>query len=84
MKQQQKISLHSVFILILFTAILSACVSETVEPAAPTIAPGDIADAATAQMVVTQFLSAWQNESYDQMYAMLSTLSQDAISLDGF
>lgn len=71
--------------LLLGTFLISACVATVEEPTfqVPTVA-GDIADAATAQAVASQYLQAWQVEDYQLMYAMLSPLSQDAIDQDEF
>ena len=65
-------------------ALISACVPQTRETTRPTQTGGDVADAALAQMRATAFLSAWQEEDHTAMYAMLSPLSQDALSLDEF
>jgi penicillin-binding protein 2 len=36
------------------------------------------------QEVVQKFLSAWENEAYEEMYAMLSSDSQNTVSFDDF
>ncbi|NLN70471.1 MAG: hypothetical protein GX142_06790 [Chloroflexi bacterium] len=45
---------------------------------------GDIAAAADAQQTLGVFLTAWTAEDYPAMYACLSSLSQDGVSLDEF
>ncbi len=80
---QSRHSLILVFLL-LFTS-LSACVAHNLEvPAGGEGYQGDVSATAAAQMVVDRFLEAWQVEDYADMYALLSTLSQDALSLEDF
>lgn len=45
---------------------------------------GNISATAAAQLVVDRFLEAWQAEAYEEMYALLSSLSRDAFSLEAF
>lgn len=63
---------------------LSACSPVPAERQAPTAPSGDISDAAAAQSVAAEYLSAWQSEDYARMYSLLSTLSQDALPLEDF
>jgi len=86
------VSLRKQFSLIIFVVgvliislLLGACGSTTpTQEPAPTLAQGDLSAAAGAQAVVGQFLSAWQEEDFAGMYVLLSTLSQDAVSLEEF
>ncbi len=77
----QKIGLFLAFGMLL----VSGCVPTVEEPTrqVPTV-EGDISASATAQAVASRYLEAWQVEDYDQMYAMLTTLSQDANDRDAF
>ena len=75
--------LKGFLILILFGA-LSACVPDPVIQPTSTAGSGDISGAASAQSVMTQFLSAWQKREYADMYGLISTLSQDAIGYETF
>lgn len=75
--------LKGFLILILFGA-LSACVPDPVIQPTSTVGSGDISGAASAQSVMTQFLSAWQKREYADMYGLISTLSQDAIGYETF
>jgi penicillin-binding protein 2 len=71
--------------IVLNLTILSACT-----PQSPVGLPiessttGDISSAAAAQLAATRFLEAWQTEAYAEMYAMLSSISQDALSQEAF
>ena len=65
--------------------IYSACTPQgpTVSPVAETYA-GNISSTAAAQVVVDRFLKAWAGEDYGGMFALLSSLSQDAFSQEDF
>lgn len=63
---------------------LSACSPVPVDNQAPTARSGDISDAAAAQSVAAEYLSAWQNEDYPRMYALLTSMSQDALPFENF
>ena len=85
MMRWQNLFRNSWLILLLGIVLFSACVPTIEEPTfhVPTVS-GNITDAATAQAVARQYLQAWQVEDYQQMYAMLSPLSQDSIDQDEF
>jgi penicillin-binding protein 2 len=70
---------------ILLILILTAACAPVID-ATPSreIQSGSISDAVEAQAVVEKFLSAWQTQDYPAMYASLTTLSQDAITLEEF
>ena len=65
--------------------ILTACIPQNLEetPMAATH-QGDISATAAAQGVADRFLEAWRVEDYSEMYTLLSSLSQDAFSLEDF
>ena len=71
---------------LILVGMLAACLPAT--PSAPqatlSISRGDTAMAAAAQQVVEAFLEAWEAEDYPAMYALLSPLSQDALTQDEF
>ena len=72
-------------IFMLAVAILAACTPPSPgEPPAEEPAPGNISSTAAAQLIVERFLAAWAEEAHAEMYALLSSLSQDALSLDEF
>lgn len=71
-------------LLIMLVVVLSACVPIPTPKSVSTDPPGDIQDAAAAQVVVDQFLNSWQKRDYAEMYGLISTLSRDAISLEAF
>ncbi len=75
-------------LILLFLAIaigLAACTTVALEtPPPPTPVSRNISGAAAAQAVVEKFLLDWQAEDYAGMYVALSSLSQDAVSLNEF
>ncbi len=74
-----------VFLFIILSSVFSGCTPQS--PAGLPIASttiGDISSAAAAQLAATRFLEAWQAEAYGDMYALLSSISQDAFSLEAF
>ncbi len=83
--------LASIFLLLVF--LLSACKPAAVENPTPTM---DLSTATLpspviyttstpdAKQAAQEFLEYWHLENYEGMYALLSTLSKDAISLDDF
>ncbi|MEA3326331.1 MAG: penicillin-binding transpeptidase domain-containing protein, partial [Chloroflexota bacterium] len=71
-------------ILIMMFGALSACVPDSIIRSTSPAGSSDISGAAAAQLVMTQFLFAWQERDYAEMYGLISTLSQDAISLEAF
>jgi penicillin-binding protein 2 len=70
--------------LLLISSILAACVPPVSETGEPFLPQGDVAKAAGAQIIAEQFLKAWQAGDYGEMYGLLSSLSQDAISQEEF
>jgi len=82
--RQQTSIIPSLIGLLIIGLLLSACGVSSIQVPTPTGADSSLSAAAGAQAVVAQFLSAWQDEDYAGMYALLSTLSQDAISLEEF
>jgi len=72
----------SLVLILLF--LLSACTPEIAETNAPLVIEGDVALAASAQAVATEFLTAWVTEDYEEMYEKLSSLSRDAVSMEAF
>jgi penicillin-binding protein 2 len=75
-----------VIIILILLGILSACSTNVEQVGTSTLASSslDAAAAASAQSAASNFLEAWQGENYPDMYEMLSTLSQDAMSLESF
>ena len=80
----KRLRLRTGILVILMVSMLHACVSLPSAKPARTEESGDIVDAASAQLVMDQFLHAWQEENFEEMYEFISTLSQDAISLEEF
>lgn len=73
------------FILLLIVmSLVTACVPVLKETPQPITPSGNITDALAAQKVVEEFLSAWQAEDYPSMYAQLTTLCRDAMTLEEF
>jgi len=77
---------------LLFLVFLPGCgdlpsETQSVDPAAtPTLAAPEISITQTPDIenVAARFLEAWKNESYQEMYGMLSPQSQSAISSEEF
>ncbi|MFN2302221.1 MAG: penicillin-binding transpeptidase domain-containing protein [Anaerolineales bacterium] len=84
MATHRKGSALILFLALSFTLSLGACSSEPIINSASPRIFGDISDAAAVQAVVAEYLSAWQSEDYTRMYGLLSSLSQDALSLEDF
>ncbi len=72
-----------IWILILLT-LMGACSPTVVQTTESAFNTGDVDDALSAQSVAEVYLSAWQAEDYSTMYTLISSLSQDALSLDAF
>ncbi len=71
--------------LALCLVILSGCAPQSSEvPSIVETYTGNISATAAAQLVVERFLEAWKAESYGEMYALLSSVSRDALSLEAF
>ena len=73
-----------ILIILILWVGLNACTPVALVTPQPTLVEGNVANAAAAQAVVEGFLLDWQAEDYSGMYEALSTLSQDAISLEAF
>ena len=78
------------FLVILLAAVSCSPASQAVPPTS-TIASGPlptprlkITEAPDVQTSAESFLSYWQAEDYENMYAMLSQVSRDAITFDQF
>lgn len=84
MKYSRRIQVRKLILVILLLNMLCACVDRSSGGITVTEEPGDILDAAAAQLVMDQYLQAWQAREYVEMYELISTLSQDAISLEAF
>ena len=88
--------LRSLIVIVILSVLVSCSPRGEVKTAAPTvvIAPTETRVLPTAQYRVTQapsaesaaraFLDAWKVEDYAAMYAMLTTLTQDAIAEEQF
>ncbi len=77
--------------LLLVTALLAGCVNGTAtqstQPSAqPTLPPPGvtITSVPDVEETVTRFFDAWKAEDYASMYALLTPLTQDAISQEDF
>lgn len=79
----KKIGLVLLFLLVA-ALVLSACVPRAADPMTPFDLSGDVDAAVQAQRVAAQYLDAWQVEDYAAMYGLLTSLSQDAFSLESF
>jgi len=71
-------------LLLILIPSLAACQTEPVTAINPTRAAVEIGQVAAAQDVAAAFLTDWQAEDYAGMYALLSSLSQDALSQADF
>ncbi len=80
----QRFRLVKGFLVLILIGMLSACAFEPKISSSLTTGSGDISAAAAAQTVMTNYLIAWQDRDYAEMYGLISTLSQDAISLESF
>ena len=81
----------SLFFLVILLAAVSCSPASEVVPPTSTTASGSlptprlkITEAPDAQTAVESFLSYWQAEDYESMYAMLSQVSRDAIPFEQF
>ena len=85
--------------ILLFVLVLTSCIGQKVQPAAVTPTAGSATARPTgplptppigrtstpdAQSAAIAFLDAWKAEDYPAMYALLTTISRDAISEDNF
>ena len=77
-------ALSKIISLILVMSFVYACSPPRGEAGTHGVPQGDVALAAAAQSVAGDFLAEWQAEDYGAMYEYLSTLSQDAITLEEF
>ncbi len=68
---------------LLLLLLMVACAPVVATPG-DVMVSGNITDAVAAQTVAEAFLSAWQAEDYPAMYADITSLSQDAMTMDEF
>lgn len=73
-----------IVLLVLLLSLLLGCETPLQDTQQPSALMGDATQAVAAQGVAKQFLSAWQEEDHPAMYALLSSLSQDALSREAF
>jgi len=83
-----------IYTICILSMLLSACSSglvtnstPTAAPATPTVLPTSVVSVSTVpdpRLTATTFLTDWQNEKYAEMYDMLTTVGQDAITKDKF
>jgi penicillin-binding protein 2 len=78
------ISLRNLSGMMLLLILMAACTPLVDDVPGTVIVSGDIAEAVAAQEVAETFLSAWQAEDYPKMYATVSSLNQDAMTLNEF
>jgi penicillin-binding protein 2 len=81
-----KIRLWMILLLIFLTVGCIPLLSTASSPTAvigvtPSLAPGGIPD---AKAVVQTYLDAWKKDDYSTMYALLTSVSQDALNQDEF
>jgi len=81
---QEGIRIEFFIFLLIVMILIAACVPVLDETPSPDSVSGNTSDALAAQKVVEGFLSAWRVEDYPLMYAQLTSLSQDAMTLDEF
>jgi penicillin-binding protein 2 len=75
----KKIPLFLILILLIFTACNGNGAIETL-PSPPVY----VTSVPDPQIVAEKYLSSWQNEMYADMYALLTGISQDAITAEDF
>ncbi|MBG0786301.1 MAG: hypothetical protein H0S79_14485, partial [Anaerolineaceae bacterium] len=80
--KQRIISIFTILLILL--PILAGCQSGTPVAGDPTRVAAEIGQVTAAQAVAAAFLAGWEVEDYAGMYGLLSALSQDALSQDGF
>ena len=79
-----------ILICLCLVLLISACNSETVPSSTITPTSGlptpmiDVAPAPDVEEGAQAYLEAWKAEDYEGMYALLSRLSQDAMTLEEF
>jgi len=81
---QDRVLIKPFILLIIVMTLFAACVPVLDKTPQPAMVSGNVSDALAAQKIVEEFLSAWQAEKYPSMYAQLTSLSQDAMTLDEF
>ena len=81
--KQRIISIFTILLILLPS--LAACQSGAPVTGDPTRrVAAEIGQVAAAQEVAAAFLAGWEVEDYAGMYGLLSSLSQDSLSQDGF
>ena len=84
MSNSKRRILSTLTILFILLPSLAACQSGSSAAGDPTQVAAEIGPVAAAQEVAAAFLAAWQAEDYAGMYALLSSLSQDAHAQNNF
>ncbi|HOE71028.1 MAG TPA: penicillin-binding transpeptidase domain-containing protein [Brevefilum sp.] len=86
MKVRARFILTSACLVLVATTLIAGCLGMGGEWTGQPIwsGKGDVTSAATAQHVLEGFLMDWAAEDYPSMYASLTRLSRDAITLEEF